>query len=59
MGYRATAVIEIEFPQAENLDQAQTTFDIWLDLIAPILADKVSWPEVNGTPIHYEEEGEQ
>jgi hypothetical protein len=56
MTYKAQVVLNIEFPEAETLEQAQTTLDIWFDLIAPILADKVSWPEIEGTPVYEDEE---
>jgi hypothetical protein len=54
--YKAQVIITMEFPEAESLDQAQTTLDIWTDIVANVLPDRVSWDTVDGTPAHEERE---
>lgn len=48
MAYKAKAIIYIEFPEARTLEEANLTYNIWLDLIAPVLKDRVVWEEVWG-----------
>ena len=52
MTYRAQVIIDIDFPEAESLESAKTTLDIWLDLVAPILDNRVHWESVEGLPVH-------
>jgi hypothetical protein len=56
MAFKAQIILNIDFPEAESLEQAETTLDIWLDLVSPILNNKVHWDEVDGVPV-YEERG--
>jgi hypothetical protein len=55
MAYKAQVVLDIDFPIATSLEEAQTTLDIWIDLIAPILNGRIHWEEVNGLPAYKEE----
>lgn len=52
MAYLAKVILDIEFPLAESLEQANTTLSIWLDLIGPILDERVRWESVDGTPAY-------
>jgi hypothetical protein len=58
MAYVAQLIIDVDFPEAESLEAAETTLDCWLDLIAPMLSNKIHWEEVKGTPVHEEKETE-
>ena len=55
MAYKAQVIIDLDFPEAESLEQAQTTLDIWLDSIAEVMSNRVHWPVVEGTPVYEEE----
>jgi hypothetical protein len=52
MKYRAQVILDIDFPEAESLEAAKTTLDIWLDLVAPVLETRVHWESVEGLPVY-------
>ena len=49
--YKAQIVLDIDFPKAESVKEAQETLDTWLDIISEVMCDKVHWPEVWGDAV--------
>lgn len=54
--YRAQVVIEMSFPKATSLEEANLTLDAWIDEVALVMEDKVFWSDVEGTPAYQEVE---
>lgn len=49
--YKAQIVLDIDFPKAGSVKEAQETLDTWLDIISEVMCDKVNWPEVWGDAV--------
>lgn len=49
--YVAQVIIDIDFPQAESLENAENTLHDWLDIIGDVMCDKVHWPVVSITEV--------
>lgn len=54
--YKAQVVLNIDFPKAGSVEEAQETLDTWLDIISEVMCDKVNWPEVWGDQVTEEED---
>ena len=52
--YKTQITLDIDFPKAGSLEEAQETLDTWLDIISEIMCDKVNWPVVVGDPVSEE-----